>query len=386
MKKYLRYVITTLVVTAIVGGYFYWQTMSGQVEENPISDAILAVAHPYPELTGAKEITLNCDYHGEALSVSETLYSSLNTYYSTNPYKVNAFWAGDVSAFVFSYEKDPTIADLVDKIEAIGAEKSLTSDQTVDLAACFLQSIPYDQPKADLVLSTDTYNDETIPSVIPRYPYETLYDETGICTDKTYLGAAVMGELGYETAILTFDEEQHMTLGVAVPDGYGSFGTDYGILELTGEGFLVGDIPELDTEAGSAVYSYEIISADDVGLADNYGQLSSPDDIAVASEGESYTRIIERSVLLAQLEAGLDEIYALEEEYNNLESILSYAESELDSAEALYESYPSDYNYYYYLGVYDNYSDAYDDVTVAIDSYNAAVDLYNGYVEEYERF
>jgi hypothetical protein len=49
----------------------------------------------------------------------------------------------------------------------------------------------------------------------PYFPYETLYLNKGFCSDKTFLGVAILRELGYGAAILDFPEINHSALGLA---------------------------------------------------------------------------------------------------------------------------------------------------------------------------
>jgi hypothetical protein len=384
--KYLRYIITTAVVTTIFGGYFYYLTVNGQIEQNPISNAIVAVSRPYPELTNPREVSLSCDYHGKNLIVNETLYGSLYDYYRTDPTKKSAYLHSKEEDFVFTYEKDNTVRDLSKKILAVGAANSLTNDQILDLSACFIQGIPYDEAKASLILGPD-FDQQAIADVIPRYPYETLYDKTGICTDKTYLGAAIMRELGYGVSILTFDDQKHMSLGVLVPAGYGSFGTNYGIMELTGSGFLVGDVPELNASAGLAINNYETLHQDNITVDEEKQlKLATPSGVIDLAGGSTYVRIIDRSATKIKIEHLKPQLTALQTTYKQATLATQTAESNLATAEAKYKASQTNSTYAMYIKAYNNYLDSYNNAQAKINQYNKAVNLYNSYVEEYKLF
>lgn len=385
--KYLRYVWTTLLVAVIFGGYFYYLTFSGQIEQNPISNAIVAVARPYPALTNPKEVTLNCDYHGKNLAVSETLYGSLYDYYRTDPAKKSAYLHSKDKDFVFSYAKDGTIKDLANKIDVLGVQNGLSNDQKLDLSSCLMQGIPYDEAKAARILGTD-FAKQPLDLVIPRYPYETLYDNTGICTDKTYLGAAVLDELGYETAILTFDAQKHMSLGVAVPEGFGSFGTKYGIMELTGNGFVVGDVPELNASAGLAVGGFQTIPQADgnTPAPANQLKLDNPSGIEPAANGNVYERIVERTAIRQKLEQMKPQLEVLQTSYKNAKTVLDTAEADLKTAEDKYKAQKTQDSYNQYTASYNRYISAYNDAQGKINEYNRLVNLYNSYVAQYQQF
>lgn len=385
--KYLRYVLTTLLVALLFGGYFTYLTLNGEIDKNPVSSAILAVARPYPALTSPKTVTMTCDYHGKNVTLSETLYGSLDSYYQTDPNKKSIYRHNEEKDFVFSSPKDGVVKDVAAKILALGAENGLDRDQTLDLGACLLQSIPYDNEKAQKILSPD-FAKYPVAEVIPRYPYETLYDFTGICTDKTFLGAIVFSEMGYKTAIMTFDADKHMSLGVGVTDGYGSYGTQYGIMELTGGGFLVGDIPELSSGVGVAINNFQTLpklSNDSIVPAEQV-RLGNPSDVIPVSDGGIYDRIVQRTAIRKKLEDTKPELDLLKNAYQAAQAVLAQSEANLKSAESAYTAVPSNASNKTYLKVYDTYKNDYNTAQAKITSYNQMVNLYNGYVEQYKQF
>eukprot|EP00547_Thalassionema_nitzschioides_P000822 CAMPEP_0194199464 /NCGR_PEP_ID=MMETSP0156-20130528/468_1 /TAXON_ID=33649 /ORGANISM="Thalassionema nitzschioides, Strain L26-B" /LENGTH=602 /DNA_ID=CAMNT_0038924357 /DNA_START=221 /DNA_END=2029 /DNA_ORIENTATION=- len=76
-----------------------------------------------------------------------------------------------------------------------------------------------------------------------RYPYETLFDRCGVCTDKSLLFVRLAMTLGYDVGLFIFEKANHMAVGVRVPQDYGDFGTDYAFLETTNYA-PIGQIPE----------------------------------------------------------------------------------------------------------------------------------------------
>lgn len=384
--KYFRYILTSVVVLLLFGGAFYYLTFTGQIEKNPISNTLVAAARPYPALTNPKEVVLSCDFHGKNLSVSETLYGSLYDYYRSDPAKKTAYLHNGEKDFVFYYEKDNTIKDLAGKITVLGAENGLVGDQVLDLSACLMQNIPYDEAKAARILGPD-FSKQPIAEVIPRYPYETLYDKTGICTDKTYLGAAVIKELGYSTAIMTFDAQKHMSLGVAVSMGYGSFATNYGILELTGSGFLVGDVPDINAGAGLAINNYQTIPE---GGAENSAvsqlQLAAPSNVISVSVGNVYQRVVERTATKQKIEELKVQLTAAQGIYQQAQNTLKGAESSLSLAEKAYQANPTEAGYGAYTRAYNSYSADYNVAQREANAYNKLVNVYNSYIEKYRQF
>lgn len=102
-------------------------------------------------------------------------------------------------------------------------KKIKKSDDRVRVAASLVQNIPYDNNKA-----TGT---EVIPTGRghgSRYPYETLYENAGICGEKAFLIAFLFKQLGYGTAIITFTSPSlHQIAGVKCADAYDFRGTGY---------------------------------------------------------------------------------------------------------------------------------------------------------------
>ncbi len=102
-----------------------------------------------------------------------------------------------------------------------------------------------------------------------RYPYETLYLGRGVCSDKSVLLAALLRELGFGVALLRFDAECHMAVGIRCPDGYDYLGTGYAFVEST--------TPSIITDAGG----------DYVGA----GRLISAPKVIPIAEGQAFASI-----------------------------------------------------------------------------------------------
>jgi hypothetical protein len=249
-----------------------------------------------------------------------------------------------------------------------------------------MQSIPYDDAKAQRILG-DSAASYPVRDLVPRYPYETLYDGLGICTDKTYLGIAVFERLGYRTAVLEFDNERHMSIGIGVPNGSGNFDLNLGILELTNSGFKVSDVPELKSGAGITVNNYQQlpnISVDGNVNEDTTLALTSPSGVEQISDGKDYQLVGKRLALkqkidaeMMEIEAKLVEVKSAEKNLNDYESKLAIAETNYknDSSIATYRKYTASYNEYL---VYYNYAKG------LIDDYNNHINAYNKLLTDYQ--
>ncbi len=100
-------------------------------------------------------------------------------------------------------------------------------EEQVKVAISLVQNIPY-------VFSDkkeDFFGKELNHS---RYPYEVLYENTGICGEKSELLAFLLKELGYGTAIFHFPEDDHEAVGIKCSSLRDYHNTGYCFIETTG--------------------------------------------------------------------------------------------------------------------------------------------------------
>jgi hypothetical protein len=103
-------------------------------------------------------------------------------------------------------------------------KKIKKSDDQVRVAASMVQNISYDDNKAS--------GAEIVPSGRghgSRYPYETVYENSGICGEKAFLMAFLFKNLGYGTALITYvaSGSSHQIAGVKCADAYDTGDTGY---------------------------------------------------------------------------------------------------------------------------------------------------------------
>ncbi|MDO8507648.1 MAG: transglutaminase-like domain-containing protein [bacterium] len=394
MKRLFKYIVPVILVAIIVGIAY----KAGFID-----------LRRYPVATGPKQVVLNCTYHGQKLTINENLYQSVDEYYASDPRKMRL----DYKSFVSSNSKDLTIKDLTQKIKVKGTELGLSSDQTMDLATCFVQNIPYDTEKAKIVLSQnpgDKLTRVTQREYYDRFPYETLYENKGICTDKSYLEAAILKEMGYGASILTFNTEKHMAVGVQTPKGYTSFNTDYSYVETTSPGYKVGQLPSIDKNTGGAKKAEldKVSGSQGNELIPQFPEsdFSPPSEIIKISDGKEYQRIIEITndinrlkSLVAEINSANTGIAAYKTELKNAEGQaqsardeLSQAESKVNNAKNIYKSDSTEGNYASYTAAYDEYQSVYKNTRSVINGYNSKVNQYNsaigqlnGLIDEYNK-
>lgn len=140
---------------------------------------------------------------------------------------------------------DTAVKDLAANLNSLAVINNWTADEVAEAALAVIQYIPYDQAKAD------ADNRE------PFYPYETLYLNQGVCSDKTFLAYRVLRQLGYGAAVLDFPEINHSAVGIACPLEYSLAGSGYCYVETTNY-FPVSVIPNsINGQAKSGDYSFD---------------------------------------------------------------------------------------------------------------------------------
>jgi predicted nucleic acid binding AN1-type Zn finger protein len=109
------------------------------------------------------------------------------------------------------------LLDLVDRIQA----SAQSQDDMARIAISLVQNIPYDTEKAALIDASS------------RYPYEVIYDDMGICGEKSMLLAFLLRELGFGVSLLEYKSEDHMAVGIKCDGAYDYLGTGYCFVETT---------------------------------------------------------------------------------------------------------------------------------------------------------
>jgi len=172
------------------------------------------------------------------LPLSTALYNS----YSSSP-KVYTYTVGNepsnlrdvfYALFLKTKTNDASIDEIVTKLKKVAADNNWTDDQLLEFVVSFVQFIPYDSAK---VVSGTGENTN------PYFPYETLYLDKGVCSDKTFLGVVLLRKLGYGAAILDFPDINHTALGVSCPKEYSINNSGYCYAETTNY-FPLGVIPQ----------------------------------------------------------------------------------------------------------------------------------------------
>ena len=210
---------------------------------------------------------------------------------------------GIYRALISDPAQDALYIGVISTLKAEQHLNSLDSDEYAELMAVFVQSIPYEN--------------QNLTS--PRYPIETYVDGMGDCDDKSLFLAGLLSREGYRTALLYFEPERHMAVGVGCPErGYRN--TGYAYIETTNVS-LVGIPPE--TLAGGTVLS------------------SPPVVIPVGNGMLNYTLCNETSAIW-RLKGDSEQILArIETEVRDMETRLEEKKGVLDARKSSLEAFLS---------------------------------------------
>jgi hypothetical protein len=150
---------------------------------------------------------------------------------------------------------------LVDQIKSITPNQ----DDQARIAISLVQNIPYDMSSFKA------------GNIEGKYPYETLYTDTGVCSQKSELLAYLLRGLGYGVVIFRFDN--HDAVGLKCPQQYSYKGTGYCFVEST--------TPTIITD-GSSDYLISGNSDATTKLADIFKTLNICDGNSFDSVSEEY--------------------------------------------------------------------------------------------------
>jgi hypothetical protein len=143
-----------------------------------------------------------------------------------------------------------------------------------------------------------------------RYPYQVLYDNQGLCGEKSELLAYILRDLGYGVALFYYPKENHETLGIKCPVEYSLNGTGYCFVESSGPA-IISD--SSITYAGGVTLS----SSPSITLISD--GISLPDGLPEYSDAKTFARLRSRNWLdpiSQQIFRNLEEKYGLGKVYN----------------------------------------------------------------------
>ena len=358
LKRFLLFFLQVVIVIAIIVFAAYKiEEKSGRLQNNQVQQE-----QKFPELSGPITKTYAWEYGGKKYELSQKLYQSSYQFYQNSPkaYSYNGElpknWQEDYyGMFLQKNSKDTAVPSLAQNIKKIGEEHNLNSDKIAELVLAFVQAIPYDDAKAEVISSTG--KDATV-----RYPYETLYEKAGVCSEKSLLAVSLLRELGYGSALFVYEQDNHMAIGIQCPQKYSTYDSGYCFAQTTTVGHKIGILPEIDPAKSRAVEMRELGSFESESASGSSKELGNADIYQKTVAGE-YRGII------ATIKTN-QEIQQLQKDIASLKTRLAKAQKDIKDLEDELEGMRKD------MKKYENRGD--------IEAYNKLVNPYNKKVKENE--
>ncbi|MDB2272342.1 hypothetical protein PM032_15155 [Halorubrum ezzemoulense] len=143
--------------------------------------------------------------------------------------------SSDYAVYVIDPFDEPIISAIASKLSKYANRNRLNEIETIDFVAAFVHSLEY--VPDDVSTPYDNY---------PRYPIETLVHRGGDCEDASILLASLLRDLGYEVGLIQVPG--HLQVGVVRDRSfsgtyYNRDGKRYYVLEATGSGWELGEMP-----------------------------------------------------------------------------------------------------------------------------------------------
>ena len=175
------------------------------------------------------------------------------SYYISQSHKISKY--SDYLNFVTVDE--PALIDIAYILHNISKEENFDSEEEINFILSFSQSLKYSED--NITAGVGEY---------PRYPIETLVDQTGDCEDTSALLISLVEILGFNASIILIPEAWegygHAAVGINVTGATGvhyilnegKFNEiSYYYAETTAPGWRLGEMPDLDS---NSAYIYEV--------------------------------------------------------------------------------------------------------------------------------
>ena len=339
---------------------------------------------PFPELQNSVSRTFNWEYKGVKYSLTEKLYQSTYEYYKSQPKafsyvgELKPNWQDEYyGMFLKGNTDDKSISQLASDLQLLGKKHNLNDDQIVDLTLAFVQAITYDDAKAKNILAKT--GSETI-----LYPYETLYEQAGVCSDKSLLATALLREMGYGVAIFAYEQDNHMAIGIQCPKDASTYGSGYCYAETTSVGNKIGIIPTFDSTSNKTIGANELSST----LGSNQAQqakLQQLGQVTIYQEtsGKQYFGIIETKKIIAEIDNLKKNIETLLPQLQAQKKTIANEEKKLADMKNTLDEYQNGQNIEKYNALVSDYNNLLESYKKDVKKFNENAGLYNNSIQRY---
>lgn len=186
-----------------------------------------------------KSITFTWKYKNKDYYLNQNFSHDLYQQYVSSP-KSYTYYSNNAPAnprdnyyqmLISAKSNDSSIDKLLTDLKSLGQKEGYSGDSLVEFVLAFVQYIPYD------------YSKNSPENIIVNYPYETLYKQKGVCSDKSFLAALLLRKMGYGSVILDLPEANHTAIGIQCPVADSTYGSGYCFVETTNY-FPIGTLPQ----------------------------------------------------------------------------------------------------------------------------------------------
>lgn len=335
-----------------------------------------------PEKSQPKTVNFKWTYNQKNYTLTETLYGSIADFYAAQPKEFE--YQGELptdwkekyfAMFLQVAPGDDTIAKIAADLKQAGQKNNLKDDQIVELVMAFVQAIPYDEAKAKLILAGSGQG-------LVSYPYETLYGNTGVCSDKSFLAYALLRHLGYGAALFVYEAENHMAVAVQCANQYSTYDSGYCLAETTAVGSRIGMIPTLsaaDNQARSVAKLDYFDNSQDQFDEKNLG----PVEIFEKSSGQTYAGIVNTLKISQQIDALSSWIFATKKEFVATNKKINADKAKLEDMRKDLDKLAKAEDAEDYNKMAKKYNNFLVQVQKEIKDYNAQIKVYNQKVNSY---
>ncbi len=206
-----------------------------------------------------KDVQLAYVVRGRHGIIEYTVYGGLSDYLAGLS-RVHYCYSGicpSTEDMELDYINEATQLQYIKSLTNAIQQQTSNADDQARIAISLVQNIPYDMQ------GFRTGN------LRGRYPYEVLYEQKGVCGEKSKLLAMLLKELGFGVVLFEYQEQQHQAVGIKCPTQYSLEGSGYCFVET----------------------ARTTIITDDQGDYVNAGKLSPNPTIIHVSDGASFDTV-----------------------------------------------------------------------------------------------
>jgi hypothetical protein len=182
----------------------------------------------------SKNITLNYTLRGKQGNIDFVVYKGMEDYLSKLPRQIDSTENLTLADFKLRMINEETQSEFLFPLFLKIASLTSSKEDRARIAISLVQNIPFGS--SDKIIRVGN-----IPIGYQRYPYEVLYDMQGICSEKSELLLFLLREIGYGTASLYYNAENHEAVGIKCPISESVINSGYCFVETTGPSIISDD-------------------------------------------------------------------------------------------------------------------------------------------------